>query len=158
VLELADVGAVGDAGAEVAVHRDRAVEDPGRRLGVDRHQRPSAGDRVALVAQAGDRAGGRGGHRRRVGEAERAVDVLAGDEVAALHRDRAERHGIVGGPGVAAVAGREQEPGDDRDPDDRGGRQHGPAAAPANPRETGGDAHLLSSWVLAPGPSRSPRK
>ena len=91
-LELADVAAVGHAGAEVAVHRDRAVEDPGRRLGVDRHQRAPARDGVALVAQARDRARGRGGRLGRVGEAERAVDVLAGDEVAALDRGGAERH------------------------------------------------------------------
>ena len=42
-----------------------------------------------------------------VGEAERAVDVLARDEVAALDRGGAERHGVVGGAGLAAVAGRE---------------------------------------------------
>ena len=69
-----------------------------------RRSTSATGPRVTVSPSSRRRVmvpGGRGGRLGGVGEAERPVDVLAGDEVAALDGGGVERHGVVGGAGAA---------------------------------------------------------
>jgi hypothetical protein len=140
-LQLTDIAAIRDAGAEVAIERAGAVEDPGRRLRVDRQQRAAAADGRALGAQAGDRAARGRSQLSRAGVAERGVDVDAVDEVTPLDRRGAQRDVVVGGGRCAVIVGRQQPDSgpDGREHQDDGGGATDATARSATPRSDGPD-------------------